>query len=144
MADSHPDSGKTTTTPSEHGGTETDQHYQDSPSQDRPRRFSQYAEAIENPLPQLAFESVPEPVSNLEELECDDATSTRPVVQPDDPVDRRSSAVVYAGEEPSRFRKYRTPMIIGLVIAVIVLTGTIVGVVVSNRGHDGSGGGGAR
>ena len=115
-----------------------------APTQGRPRRFSQYAEAIANPPPQIAVESVPEPVSNLDQLDCDDTASTRPVVQPDDPVDRRSSAVVYAGEEPSRFRKYRIPIIVGLIIAVIILTGTVVGVVVSNHSHDTSGGGGAR
>ncbi|ROW10334.1 hypothetical protein VMCG_01787 [Cytospora schulzeri] len=141
MADSNPDNGRNTS--NEHGETATDQQGKDSSSQDHPLRFSQYAEAIENPLPQIAVESVPEPVSNLEELECDDTASTRPVVQPDDPVDRRSSAVVYTGEEPSRFRKYRTPMIFGLIIAVVLLTGTVVGVVIANRGHGGSGGGGA-
>lgn len=119
--------------------------HQDSPSspQDSQVRYSQYAEGIDNPLPQIVAESVPEPVSNLNQLDCDDSASTRPVVQPDDPVDRRSSAVVYAGEEPSRFRKYRTWIIAGLIMAVIVLTGTVVGVVVANRDHDSSGGGGA-
>ncbi|KAK2601254.1 hypothetical protein N8I77_010717 [Diaporthe amygdali] len=97
---------------------------------------SQYAEAIANPLPELAVVSVPEPVSNLAQMDCDDAASTRPVVQPDDIGDRRGSAVVYAGEKPSRWRKYRTPVIIALVVAVLVLIATVVGVVVSNNNKD--------
>ncbi|KUI58967.1 hypothetical protein VP1G_06250 [Cytospora mali] len=140
MADSNPGDVKNTT---HENGEVTTNHQQDAPSQTNPRRFSQYAEALENPLPQIAVESVPEPVSNLNQLDCDDTASMRPVVQPDDPVDRRSSAVVYAGEEPSRFRKYRTPIIVGLIVIVIILTGTVVGVVVSNRDRGGSGGGGA-
>lgn len=127
------------TTPHENGGASAPPDHQD-----RPRRFSQYAEAIANPLPQIVFESVPEPVSNLEELECDDTASMRPAVQPDDPVDRRSSAVVYAGEEPSRFKKYRTTIVVGLVLIVIMLTGTVVGVTLANRGHGSSGGGASK
>ncbi|KUI74450.1 hypothetical protein VM1G_10082 [Cytospora mali] len=139
MADSNPDDVKNTT--HENGEVTASQQDPPAPSQTNPRRFSQYAEALENPLPQIVVEPVPKPVSNLNQLDCDDTASMRPVVQPDDPVDRRSSAVVYVGEEPSRFRKYRTPIIVGLIIIVIILTGTVVGVVVSNRNHSGSGGG---
>ncbi|KAK7734672.1 hypothetical protein SLS53_007775 [Cytospora paraplurivora] len=114
---------------------------QELSSQDRPRRFSQYAEANANPLPEIAVESVPEPSRNMEQLDCDDTASTHPVVEPDDPVDRRGSAVVYAGEAPSRFRRYRIWIIVGLVIAVIILTGTVVGVLVSKNNHGGGSGG---
>lgn len=104
-------------------------------------RQSQYAEAIANPLPELAVVAQPEPVSNLSQLECDDtASSTRAVVQPDDIGDPRGAAVVYAGEKPTMWRKYRTPVIIALIIAVIVLVGTVVGVVVSNAHKDHSAG----
>lgn len=100
-----------------------------------PSRFrqSQYAEAIANPLPELAVVPEPEPVANLSQLDCDDtASSTRAVVQPDDIGDPRGSAVVYAGEKPTLWRKYRGTVIIALVVAVLVLTGIVVGVVVSN------------
>lgn len=104
-------------------------------------RQSQYAEAIANPLPELAVVPEPEPVSDLAHLERDDtASSTRAVVQPDDIGDPRGSAVVYAGEKPTLWRKYRGPVIIALVIAVIVLAGIVVGVVVSNANKDRSAG----
>lgn len=104
-------------------------------------RQSQYAEAIANPLPELAVVAEPEPVSNLAQLEYDDtASSTRAVVEPDDLSDPRGSAVVYAGEKPTLWRKYRAPVIIALIIAVIVLVGTVVGVVVSNANKDRSAG----
>lgn len=118
-----------------------DQQVSSSSSQNRPRRFSQYAEAIANPLPEIVVESVTGPSRNMEQLDCDDTASTHPVVEPDDPVDRRSSAVVYAGEAPSRFRRYRIWIIVGLVIAVIVLTGTVVGVLVSKNNRGGGPGG---
>lgn len=104
-------------------------------------RQSQYAEAIANPLPELAVVSELEPVSNIAQLEVDDtASSTRAVVQPDNIDDPRGSAVVYAGEKPTLWRKYRTPVIIALIIAVIVLVGIVVGVVVSNANKDHSAG----
>lgn len=104
-------------------------------------RQSQYAEAIANPLPELAVVAVPEAVSNISQLEMDDtASSTRAVVQPDNIGDPRGSAVVYAGEKPTMWRKYRTPVIIALVIAVIVLVGIVVGVVVSNANKEHSAG----
>jgi hypothetical protein len=104
-----------------------------SPAQGRNFRQSQYAEAIANPLPELAVVAEPEPVSNLAQLECDDtASSTRAVVQPDDISDHRPSAIVYVGEKPTLWRKYRTPVIVALIVLVIVLVGTVVGVVVSN------------
>lgn len=107
-------------------------------------RQSQYAEAIANPLPELAVVAEPEPVCNIAQLaqmECDDtASSTRAVVQPDNIGDPRGSAVVYAGEKPTLWRKYRTPVIIALIIAVIVLVGIVVGVVVSNANKDHSAG----
>lgn len=100
-------------------------------------RQSQYAEAIANPLPELAVVPELEPVSNFAAMECDDtASSTRAVVQPDNIGDPRSAAVVYAGEKPSKWRKYRTPVIVALIIAVIILVGTVVGVVVSNGNKD--------
>ncbi|KAK7702195.1 hypothetical protein SLS64_009773 [Diaporthe eres] len=68
-------------------------------------RQSQYAEAIANPLPELAVVSELEPVSNIAQLEVDDtASSTRAVVQPDNIDDPRGSAVVYAGEKPTLWR----------------------------------------
>lgn len=107
-------------------------------------RQSQYAEAIANPLPELAVVAQPEPVTNLSQIaqmEWDDtASSTRDVVQPDNIGDPRGSAVVYAGEKPTLWRKYRAPVIIALIIAVIVLVGTVVGVVVSNANKDHSAG----
>lgn len=113
------------------------------PSQARNVRQSQYAEAIANPLPELAVVAEPEPVSGLARLECDDtasASSTRAVVEPDDISDHRPSAIVYAGEKPTMWRKYRAPLIIALIIVVIVLVGTVVGVVVSNASKDRSAG----
>lgn len=109
------------------------------PSQARNVRHSQYAEAIANPLPELAVVAEPEPVSGLAQLECDDtasASSTRAVVEPDDISDHRPSAIVYAGEKPTLWRKYRAPLIVALIIVVIVLVGTVVGVVVSNANKD--------
>lgn len=96
-------------------------------------RRSMYAEGIANPLPELAVISQPEPMTNLVALECDDSESARPVVQPDDIGERLGSAVVYAGEKPTLWRKYRTPVLIALVFSVMVLVATVVGVLVHNN-----------
>ncbi|KAG8160930.1 hypothetical protein KVR01_009194 [Diaporthe batatas] len=102
-------------------------------------RHSQYAEAIANPLPELAVTPEEEGTEletfpRLSEIEFDvSGCSTRAVVEPDDLSDHRSAAVVYVGEKPSVWRKYRTAFIITLVLLVLGLTGTIVGVVSSFR-----------
>ena len=100
-------------------------------------RQSQYAEAIANPLPELAVVPELEAVEHFGQLDADDTElSTRAVVQPDDISDHRPSAIVYAGEKPSMWRKYRAAVIVALIMAVIVLVGTVVGVVVNNSNKD--------
>lgn len=108
-----------------------------STPQDRSYRDSQYAEANANPLPELvvALEegTEMEPFPRLSGADLDDSNcSTRAVVEPDDVSDHRSAAVVYVGEKPTVWRKYRKAFIIALVVLILALIGTIVGVVVGN------------
>ncbi|KAJ4419942.1 hypothetical protein N0V82_004656 [Gnomoniopsis sp. IMI 355080] len=113
-------------------------------------RWSQYAENRPNPLPELAVDSqaAPEPVSNIEELKAQDdanplagvpVTRAPRLLQPDGG-DPRSPAVVFNEPEQSWVAKHKSLIITGLVVALIILVGTVVGVEV--RSHKSVNGGG--
>lgn len=70
----------------------------------------------------------------------DSGCSTRAVVEPDDISDHRPAAVVYAGEEPTRWRKYRKAVIIALVFLILALAGTVAGILVANAKNNQSAG----
>lgn len=114
----------------------------------KPRLSKEFVELQSCPLPELAVdpECAPEPLSNLDKLDNtdhDDA-STYPVVPVEPDVgDRRPSAVVYAEPDRSWISKHKSWVILGLIVAVIIMTGVTVGVVITER-HNSSGGGGSR
>lgn len=119
-----------------------------SPSPQSPRLSKQFVELQGCPLPELAVDPdcAPEPLSNLDKLENTDRddASTHPVVPVEPDVgDRRPSAVVYAEPDRSWISKHKSWVILGLIVAVIIMTGVTVGVVIVER-HNTSGGGGSR
>lgn len=108
-------------------------------------RWSQYAENRPNPLPELAVDQEPAPelVSNLEELKTQEDANplaglpvARPpgLIQPDGG-DQRSAAVVFKEPERSWIAKHKSWAISGLLLVVMILVGTVIGVVIGT--HEG-------
>lgn len=108
-------------------------------------RWSQYAENRPNPLPELAIDPeapAPELVSNLEQESKvqDDANPfaglrvARPPgsVQPDGG-DERSAAVVFREPERSCIARHKVWIVGSLLVVLLILVGTVVGVVVKSH-----------
>lgn len=98
-----------------------------------PPRYSAYAEALANPMPEVVFDSAPEPLSTL--------NTNGQGIQPDGG-DTRGSTIVYSQEPKSKFQKYKCCIIPSIIALVLVLVGAIVGVALNSQHHSSGGGSG--